>query len=170
MKKRTIFRFSLIAAICGLFILQSCEKDPVKPVDPITPSNEKPYILFNGFKYYCAKQRELRVVNDQGDTILDWIGTGSFDTMLFIKHVAKDIKVGTYVVDSTGFPDPGGISTGFRWGTNISSPNVNLVKGNYQLKRENGKFVSYLKNGEAINGVNHKQRFYNIEFKVIWPY
>jgi hypothetical protein len=29
MKKNTIFRFSLLAAVCGLFILQSCKKEKV---------------------------------------------------------------------------------------------------------------------------------------------
>jgi hypothetical protein len=51
-----------------------------------------------------------------------------------------------------------------------SSPNINIAKGTYELKRENGKFVSYLKNGEGFNGLKHNQRFYNIEFKVVWPY
>ena len=47
MKKSTVFRFSLLAAVCGLLILQSCEKDPVTP--PVDNSaSVKPYILVNG--------------------------------------------------------------------------------------------------------------------------
>lgn len=170
MKKRNILHILSIAAIGGLFILQSCSKDSVEPPATTTPAEVKPFIMVEGFKYYCAKQKELKVSNLQGDTLLSWIGTGSFDTSLSIKHVANDIKVGTFTVDSTSFPDPGGVSIGIRWGTNISSPKLNIMKGIYELKRENGKFVSYLKNGEAINGLDHKDRYYNIEFKVIWPY
>lgn len=170
MKKRIIFPLYVIAAISGFFALQSCEKDPVdKPVDT-TPTNEKPYIMVKGFKYYCANQKTLAVSNSSGDTVLNWTGTGVSDTILKIKHVANDIKVGSYKVDSTAFPDKGSISTDIRWGTNIGSLNLNIVKGTYELKRENGKFVSYLKNGEAINGTNNKDRYYNIEYRVVWPY
>ena len=49
MKQKTIFRLSLIVAVCGLLILQSCETDPVTPpVDNTT--NVKPYIMVKGFK------------------------------------------------------------------------------------------------------------------------
>jgi hypothetical protein len=169
MKKSTVFKLSLIAAVCGLLILQSCEKDPVTPPVDNT-SSVKPYIMVKGFKYYCAKQRELTVDNYVGDTLLQWIGTGFDDTMLSIIHMANDIKVGTYKFDSTIAAEKGFITGAIRWGTINNAPNLNLVSGNYEIKRENGKFVSYLKNGEAYNGLNHKDRYYNIEFKVVWPY
>jgi hypothetical protein len=51
MKKSTIFRLSLIVAICGLFILQSCEEDPVTP--PVDNSaSVKPYVLVNGVNLF----------------------------------------------------------------------------------------------------------------------
>jgi hypothetical protein len=161
MKKSTIFRFSLLAAVCGLFILQSCEKDPVTP--PVDNSvNVKPYILVKGVKFVCAKPSVLRVNGTAFDSTLTWWGTGSSDTIITISHQKNEIKVGSYQVDSTGF--------GVRWGTMSSSPKINIAKGTYELKRENGKFVSYLKNGEGFHGLNNNQRFYNIEFKVVWPY
>lgn len=170
MKKRNILSILSIAAVGGFFMLQSCSKDPVDPPATTTPAEVKPYIMVKGFKYYCANQEELKVSNKQGDTLLSWIGTGTSDTILGIIHMANDIKVGLYKFDSTIATDPGFITGSLRWGTNISSPILNFVKGDYELKRENGKFVSYLKNGEAYNGTNHKDRYYNIEFKVIWPY
>jgi hypothetical protein len=169
MKKSTIFRFSLLAAVCGLFILQSCEKDPVTP--PVDNSaNVKPYILVKGVKFVCAKPSVLRVNGTPFDSTLTWWGTGSSDTIITISHQKNELKVGSYQVDSTGFGDPGFITCGIRWGTMSSSPKINIAKGTYELKRENGKFVSYLKNGEGFHGLNNNQRFYNIEFKVVWPY
>ena len=169
MKKSTIFRLSLIVAICGLFILQSCEKDPVTP--PVDNSaSVKPYVLVNGVKFVCAQPRSLYVSWTGGDSQLTWAGTGFSDTFIWIAHQKNEIKVGSYKIDSTGFGDPGFIVTSFRWGILSSSPVINIAKGTYELKRENGKFVSYLKNGEGYNGLKHNQRFYNIEFKVVWPY
>ncbi len=169
MKKSTIFRLSLIVAICGLFILQSCEKDPVTP--PVDNSaSVKPYIIVRGVKFVCAKPSSLYVDGTTGDSQLIWSGTGSSDTIIWIGHQKNEVKVGSYKIDSTGFGDPGFISSSIRWGTMSSSPIINLAKGTYELKRENGKFVSYLKNGEGYHGLNHNQRFYNIEFKVVWPY
>ena len=169
MKKSTIFRFSLLAAVCGLFILQSCEKDPVTP--PVDNSaSVKPYIIVRGVKFVCAKPSSLRVTRNQNDSQLIWSGTGSSDTIIWISHQKNEVKVGSYKIDSTGFGDPGFITSTIRWGTMSSSPKINIAKGTYALKRENGKFVSYLKNGEGYNGLNHNQRFYNIEFKVVWPY
>lgn len=170
MKKRNIFKLTVITAICGLFALQSCKKDPVdKPVDT-TPAIVKPYILFNGFKYTASKQDKLAVEFTGGDSILVWIGTGTFDTALSIGHNPKDIKVGTYTIDSTVSPDKGFVTIKLAWGNNISSPFLNFAKGSYEIKRENGKYVSYLKNGEAWNRNDHTERYKNIEFKVIWPY
>jgi hypothetical protein len=169
MKKSTIFRLSLIVAICGLFILQSCEKDPVTP--PVDNSaSVKPYIIVRGVKFVCAQPSSLYVSGITGDSQLIWKGTGFSDTIIWISHQKNEVKVGSYKVDSTGFGDPGFISSSIRWGTLSSSPWINIAKGTYELKRENGKFVSYLKNGEGYHGLNHNQRFYNIEFKVVWPY
>jgi hypothetical protein len=169
MKKSTIFRLSLIVAICGLFILQSCEKDPVTP--PVDNSaSVKPYIIVRGVKFVCAQPSSLYVSGITGDSQLIWKGTGFSDTIIWISHQKNEVKVGSYKVDSTGFGDPGFISSSIRWGTLSSSPIINLAKGTYELKRENGKFVSYLKNGEGYHGLNHNQRFYNVEFKVVWPY
>jgi hypothetical protein len=169
MKKSTIFRLSLIAAVCGLFILQSCEKDPVTP--PVDNSaSVKPYIIVRGVKFVCAQPSSLYVSGITGDSQLIWKGTGFSDTIIWISHQKNEVKVGSYKVDSTGFGDPGFISSSIRWGTLSSSPIINLAKGTYELKRENGKFVSYLKNGEGYHGLNHNQRFYNVEFKVVWPY
>ncbi len=171
MKQKTIFRLSLIAAVCGLLILQSCEKDPVTP--PVDNSaNVKPYILINGFKYFCAKQTELRVKDiGSGDSTLVWSTIGASDTTLLISHNPKDIKVGTYGIDSSLVaPDPGFVCIRLRWGNNIGSPLFNFAKGSYELKRENGKYVSYLKGGEAWNKNDHSQRVKNVEFKVVWPH
>ena len=169
MKKSTIFRLSLVAAVCGLLILQSCEKDPVTP--PVDNSaNVKPYILVNGVKFVCAQPSSLKVTWTGGDSQLTWSGTGFSDTVIWIAHQKNEIKVGSYKIDSTGFGDPGFIVTSFRWGTLSSSPTINIAKGTYELKRENGKFVSYLKNGEGYHGIDNNKRFYNIEFKVVWPY
>ena len=170
MKKRIIYQLSVITAICGFFVLQSCEKDPVdKPVDS-TPTVVKPYISVNGQKFICKTPKTLSVTLSAGDSLLTWSGTGSFDTILSVRHQKNEIKVGKFKIDSTGFGDVGQVGIGIRWGTNISSPTLILASGSYELKRENGKYVSYLTNGEAYNGTNHKDRFYNIEFKVIWPY
>jgi len=137
MKKSTIFRFSLLAAICGMLILQSCGKDPVtSPVD--NSASVKPYILINGFKYFCAKQTELRVKDiGSGDSTLVWSTIGASDTTLLISHNPKDIKVGTYSIDSSLVaPDPGFVCIRLRWGNNTSSPLFNFAKGSYELKRE----------------------------------
>jgi hypothetical protein len=170
MKKRIILQISVITAICGFFALQSCKKDSVdKPVDT-TPTIVKSFISFNGFKFYASKSPSLEVKYTGGDSVLIWSGSGTFDTTLTIGHNPNDIKVGTYSIDSTVAPDKGFVTVKLAWGNNISSPFLNFAKGNYEIKRENGKYVSYLKNGEAWNGNNHKDRYYNIEFKVIWPY
>lgn len=170
MKKRNILHILSISAIGGLFMLQSCSKDPVdKPIDT-TPALVKPYILVNGQKFICAKPKYLGVDFSGGDSMLKWIGTGTFDTSISIGHNTEDIKVGAFTIDSTVAPDKGFVTITIRWGNNISSPVLNLAKGTYEIKRENGKYVSYLKNGEAYNGLDHKDRYYNIEFKVIWPY
>ena len=162
MKKSTIFRLSLIAAVCGMLILQSCEEDPVTPPVDNT-SSVKPYILINGFKYFCAKQTELSVKDiGSGDSTLVWSTIGASDTTLLISHNPND--------SSLVAPDPGFVCIRLRWGNNISSPLFNFAKGSYELKKENGKFVSYLKGGEAWNKNDHSQRVKNIEFKVVWPY
>lgn len=91
MKKSTIFCFSLLAAVCGLFILQSCEKDPVTP--PVDNSaNVKPYILVNGVKFVCAKPSVLRVNGTPFDSTLTWWGTGSSDTIITISHQKMSLK------------------------------------------------------------------------------
>jgi hypothetical protein len=170
MKKRIILQISAITAICGFFALQSCKKDSVdKPVDS-TPTVVKPYISVNGQKFICKTPSTHSVTLSAGDSLLTWSGTGTFDTILFVRHQKNEIKVGTFKIDSSGFGDVGQVAIALRWGTNISSPSLQIATGTYELKRENGKYVSYLKNGEAYNGNDHKDRFYNIEFKVIWPY
>lgn len=169
MKQKTIFRLSLIVAVCGLLILQSCETDPVTP-PVVNTASVKPYILVDGQKFVCANPRSLSVTWTGADSLLTWAGTGFSDTVIGIIHQQNEIKVGSYQVDSSGFGDPGFITCSIRWGILTSSPVMNLVKGSYELKRENGKFVSYLKNGEAIYKSNHSIRFKNIEFKVVWPY
>ncbi len=170
MKKSTVFRFSLLAAVCGLLILQSCEKDPVTP--PVDNSaSVKPYILVNGQKFVCARPYALEVIFTGRDSLLFWAGTGFSDTMLSVYHQTNGIKVGTFKIDSTGFGGPGFITCFIWWGNQSTSLILNLMKGSYELKRENGKYVSYLKNGEAIyDDTDHSKRFKNIEFKVIWPY
>lgn len=169
MKKRNVFKLSLIAAVCGMLILQSCEEDPVTP--PVDNSaSVKPYVMVNGQKFVCAQPSSLKVTWTGADSMLTWAGTGFSDTFIGIAHQKNEIKVGSYKIDSTGLGDPGFIVTAINWGSMASSPKINIAKGTYELKRENGKFVSYLKNGEGYNGLKHNQRFYNIEFKVIWPY
>ena len=121
-------------------------------------------------KFVCAKPSSLRVTRNQNDSQLIWSGTGSSDTIIWISHQKNEVKVGSYKIDSTGFGDPGFITSTIRWGTMSSSPSITIVKGNYELKRENGKFVSYLKNGEGYHGIDNNKRFYNIEFKVVWRY
>lgn len=170
MKKRNILSILSIAAVGGFFMLQSCSKDPVDPPATTTPAEVKPYILVNGKKFIGAQPKLLAVKYEGGDSVLRWVGTGFLDTSVAIIHAVNNIKSGTYSIDSTGAPDPNFVAIVIRWGNNISSLSLNIAKGNYELKRENGKYVSYLKNGEAFNGSDHADRYYNIEFKVIWPY
>jgi hypothetical protein len=106
-----------------------------------------------------------------GDSTLVWATRGASDTTLLISHNPKDIKVGTYNIDSSLVaPDPGFVCIRLRWGNNIGSPLFNFAKGSYEIKKENGKYVSYLKGGEAWSNDNHAKRSKNIEFKVVWPY
>lgn len=170
MKKRNILSILSIAAVGGFFMLQSCSKDTVEPPATTTPTEVKSYILVNGKKFIGANPKSLTVKLQSGDTVINWVGTGFMDTTLTIFHASNDIKTKSYIVDSLGgSPDPGFVNIGIIWGTNISSLKINFVKGDYEIKRENGKYVSYMKNGEAINGTDHKDRIYNIEFKLIWP-
>lgn len=169
MKKRIVLKFALIAAVCGMLILQSCEEDSVTPpVDNTT--TVKPYISVNGQKFICKTQTKLNVTLDGRDSVLTWVGTGFSDTILYIRHQKNELKVGTYQIDSTLFGDKGLVVITIGWGNMATSPKLSLATGTYELKRENGKFVSYLKNGEAYINYDPTKRVKNIEFKVVWPY
>lgn len=170
MKRYAVVGLLMTTAIGFASFLNSCKKDPDdKPVDT-TPTTVKPYISVNGQKFICKTPSTLSVTMSGGDSLLTWSGTGTSDTILYVRHQKNEIKVGTFKIDSTGFGDVGHVSIGIRWGINISSPTLNIASGTYELKKENGKYVSYLKNGEAFNKSDHSVRFKNIEFKVIWPY
>lgn len=174
MNKKTIFTIMLFSCAAFISFLASCTKDPVDNNNntTVTPASA-PYIIVNGKKFVCAKPKSLKVSVTGGgtDSGLIWSGTGIGDTTLNLYHGNGRIKAGIYTIDSIGFAGPGMVGIGISWGSNIGSWSLAFAKGTYEIKKENGKWVSYLKNGEAWDQkVGKSARYKNIEFKAVWPF
>ncbi len=172
MNTKLFSNFILCSTALFVVFLSSCKKDPIdnnnnNTGNTIVPSS----INVNGKKFVCANPNKNILNVSSGDTSIEWTGTGSTDTTLIITHGSKNIRTGFFEIDSTGSNYGNGkVAIKLFWGFNSNSWLLNFTKGDYEMKRENGKWVSYLKNGEAYDAkVGKTARFKNIELKYIWP-
>lgn len=164
-------------ALCGmalLTLLAACEKDNGGGNNnnnnpPATSS--KAYFNLDGKLFVGANSPTLAVEVVGTDTQVFWDGKGSIvDTTISIYHSQANFRPAIYVVDSNDLiSTPGHVIIEATWGTELSSPFVRVTSGNYELKRENNKFVGYLTNGKGKNTKNGK-RYNSITMKFIYPF
>ena len=175
MKNQTIFSIFTVCGLAALSLLSSCEKDDGggsnNNNNNTNTSSGKAYFNLEGKAFVGANNPSFKIQDLLGgDTLVDWIGKGSIvDTTIQIQSGGK-FKIGTYTIDSSAIvSDPGTVVIRAVWGQELSSPFVQVTTGNFEMKRENNKWVGYLTNGKGKNTKNGK-RYNSISMKFIYPF
>lgn len=164
----------LCLAVMGMVsvsYLSSCSKDEVGTTGGGGKEEVKDYLLFDGVRveFNNPTKGYLSTVND---TALIWSGNQPSgpegDTTLTIMHITR--KAMSFNVDSDGVEDDD-VFINIRWGDLDGKPRLTLNGGDYTLKREDGFWVSTLKNGTGtfVKNSGDEVKYTGIEFRATWP-
>ncbi len=152
-------------------LLNSCKPD--KPINPLKPLSDEMYIQFNGLKVICKVPTVAyqTFILTTGDTSVSWQGNinGLGDTMIQISHVGPRILGKKYKIN-VDYNDSDAVIINLLWSNIPGQPSIILTDGDYTLEKENGKWVSVVKNGVGIDGLMSDKKYSGIECRIIWPY
>ena len=148
-------------------LLNSC-----KPDNPTKAPSKEMYIQFSNIKVIC----KVPAVSYQtfllttGDTSVSWQGNinGLGDTMIQISHFGPRILGKKYKLN-VDYNDPDAVIVSVLWSNISGQPCIILTGGDYTLEKENGKWVSVVKNGVGIDGLKFDIKYSGIECRIIWP-
>lgn len=164
MKTKNLFKLTLLSiAVAGTFFVSSCGKDDNPPANNGggTTTTTEDYITFNGRT--VKKPKSVRRMISSGDTALEW---NKNDTTVNVYHELRVAK--TYSM-AMGSDSDKGVSVTFRWGAELSSPSVLLDGGTYELKKESGKWVSYITNATGKDATHGNAVVTGISARLTWP-
>jgi hypothetical protein len=174
MKNKTIFSIFTVCGIAALSLLSSCSKEDDNTNNNnnnnTNTSSGKAYFNLDGKVFVGANSPSFDIRKLDEDTQVVWEGKGGItDTSISLRTAFPNYKVGKYLVDTSLFLNPGEIEIIATWGYELSSPVVLVTSGNFEMKRENNKWVGYLTDGKGKNTKNGK--LYNsISMKFIYPF
>jgi hypothetical protein len=175
MKNKTIFSIFTVCGLAALSLLSSCSKEDDNTNNNNNNTNPtastKAFFNLDGKVFVGANSPSFDIRKLDEDTQVVWEGKGGItDTSISISHMAPNFRAGKYIIDSTGFPTASNyVVVEATWGYELSSPFVLVTSGDFEMKRENNKWVAYLTNGKGKNTKNGK-RYNSISMKFIYPF
>ena len=173
MKNKFIFSICTVFGLITVSLLSSCNKDE----GPSTIPGGNAFFNFDGQVFIGAYNSKVDTGSFRGAYYASWSGyekTLTYtDTTVQISKEEK-FKIGNYTVDTSHeVNDPGTVTISARYSNEMmsSSPKtVRVTSGDFEMKRENNRWVAYLTNGKGREIHGTAIIYNNISMKFIYPF
>lgn len=156
----------LSALALSFLVVSSCKKSSSSNNNNNNTSTQEDFVTMGGYTFWGKNRTEWKLHLVGGDTGLSYRRVyGIEDTQMFVYHEIRKAK--NYNIAGASNADIDCIVQ-VNWGSDPSSPKVDLDGGTYKLERVNGHWVSTVTNGTGINSTTN-QRVNNISLRLTWP-
>jgi hypothetical protein len=176
MKNKFVLTIYAVFGLIAVSALSSCNKDEV----PSTVPSGNAFFNLDGSVFIGVYNSTVDTGSYSGNfsgTYANWWGYEKtlrwYDTTVQIKKEST-FKIGKYTVDTSEWiDDPGTVTISARYGNEMmsSSPKtVRVTSGDFEMKRENNRWVAYLTNGKGREIHGNAIIYNNISMKFIYPF
>ena len=171
MKNKFIFSICTVFGLITVSLLSSCNKDE----GPSTIPGGNAFFNFDGQVFIGAYNSVVDTSSVYGKYRDLWAGQAKgsryWDTFIEINHNG-DYKIGKFTIDTGLFEyAPGTVTISAHYGTDFTnSTDVRVTSGDFEMKRENNRWVAYLTNGKGRKVHGTAIIYNNISMKFIHPF
>lgn len=174
MKNKFILPFYAAFGLVTVSALSSCNKDE----GPSTVPSGNAFFNLDGSVFIGVFNSKIDTGSFRGSIYANWTGAEK-DSSIYgdtLVQIIKEptFKNGKYTVDtSLEITNPGTVTISALYGSNWLSSQARTVRvtsGDFEMKRENNRWVAYLTNGKGREIHGTAIIYKNISMKFIYPF
>lgn len=173
MKNKFILPVYAVFGLIAVSMLSSCNKDE----GPSTVPSGNAFFNLDGDVFIGVFNSTVDTSNYRGGVFALWYGlekTKTYvDTSVQIA-IPEKFRIGKYTIDtSIEVNNPGTVTITASYSHNMmsSSPkSVRVTSGDFEMKRENNRWVAYLTNGKGREVYGTAIIYKNISMRFIYPF
>lgn len=172
MKNKFILTIYAVFGFVTVSALSSCNKDE----GPSTLPAGNAFFNLDGSVFIGVFNPTIDTGSFNGGYYVNWWGHEKTlkwsDTIVQIAK-EKTFRIGKYTIDTSHeVNDPGTVTISAEYGNYLASSRktVRVTSGNFEMKRENNRWVAYLTNGKGREIHGTAIIYNNISMKFIYPF